>query len=647
MDHKKNTNSTGLSRNLSVSMIFEDRLKDVLPFYRFRRAQMDLAEDINRILLGQGIGVFEAGTGTGKTLSYLVPSFLNDEQVVISTGTKNLQDQVFNKDIPDLELIFPNKRAALLKGRSNYICPQKFKTNVKSGGHTAERAHKLSEIERWSYKTKTGDLTEIIDLEKTEGLLPLISSSTESCQGSRCSYFENCPLYQARDRAKNSDIIVVNHHLLFSHLLKEEEHFRNLFPNVGSYIIDEAHKIPEVVRRYAGNFFSSRKLRELLIDLINDQASLGNDDKTTIDVIALVDRTRILLEKEFELGRPRNLEFLRDPAINELLLRLERELGFLEDRLNTIGNRSEVASQLRKRLDEMISEVTLFSNPIDDEGFACWVEVLEKTYTLYRSPIGIADNLGTVIKESEAAWIFTSATLTVEKSFDHFLYETGLTPKHKKIFPSPFDFDTAVRGLILSSLPIPGNDEHTIALTEKCLPILEKNPGSAFFLFTSHRAMQLAARILKSQSKPIFVQGHDSKTRLLARFKDNQGSILLGAHSFWEGIDVNGLGLTLLIIDKLPFPFPHDPVIKQQSRVLRKNGESPFLVLSLPKAVLALKQGFGRLIRSETDAGLFVIGDPRMATKSYRHHIKNNFPFRLWFKSELEAINWLSSIEVK
>ena len=648
MKDLENRNELIEAQDITISNIFDKSLQGSLKGYCSREAQKNLSVDIHNVLRGRGVGVFEAGTGTGKTLSYLVPAFLHENQVLLSTGTKNLQDQLFFKDIPLLANLFPRKRISILKGRSNYLCIQRFTQNSELGSIDQINPSKAQEIESWRHRTSSGDLTEIMDTEIQKDLEPLVSSTAENCLGTDCNFYNECYLYKAREIASKSDIVIVNHYLLFSHLFMNEEHVRNILPDVSAYIIDEAHKIPVIVRKFIGDIISSQKLRELVKDISREQVSVGHDDQNMINLVNSLEQTILYIEAEFDSKKPvKNFENFLTYA-KPFLLRLENDLIRLESRLKLLCERSDGFRQILKRVRSAAEASMLFlDEDHESDEYAYWVESKGKTFSFHRAPVLFANRLKSVIEESKSPWVFTSATLTIGQSFEYFLEETGIQTDMEKVYPSPFDFDSAVRGLVMPNLPWPGSDQHTIALTKGCIKILKENAGRTFFLFTSYRAMRVAAEILRDQKKPIFVQGEDSKLGLIAGFKENKGSILMGTDSFWEGIDVSGLDLTLLIIDKLPFPVPDDPILKQKSRMISERGGNPFLEISLPKAMLSLKQGFGRLIRSEKDRGLFVLGDPRMATKSYRGYIKKNLPFRVWIDSFDEASSWLNRMELK
>ncbi len=647
MKDLENRNRMIGSEDTTISNIFDKSLPGLLEDYCSRDAQKNLSVDINKVLRDKGVGVFEAGTGTGKTLGYLIPAFLHEKQVLLSTGTKNLQDQLFFKDIPLLVNLFPKKRISLLKGRANYLCILRFKQSLELGSIEQVSPSKAQEIEIWRHRTISGDLTEILDFESLLDLEPLVSSTAENCLGTNCSFYNECYLFKAREIASKSDIVIVNHHLLFSHLLKSDEHVRNILPEVGAYIIDEAHKIPGIARKFIGDIISSQKLHQLVSDISREQVLLGDDDRVLKNLIDSLYQTILSLEAELDSRKPeKNFEsFL---SFRPFLLRLENNLSSLEMRLRLMCDRSDTLRQLNKRVQSAAETSARFLvEDNESEEYAYWTESKVRAFSFHRAPVLLANRLKSVIHESRAPWVFTSATLTIEESFEYFLEETGIKADVQRIYPSPFDFESAVRGLVLANLPWPGNDQHSISLACACMKILQANSGRTFFLFTSHRAMRVAAEILRGQEKPLFVQGDAPKISLIQGFKENEGSILMGTDSFWEGIDVSGLNLTLLIIDKLPFPVPDDPILKQKGRMIIEREGNPFLEIFLPKALLSLKQGFGRLIRSESDRGLFVLGDPRMATKSYRTYIKKNLPFRTWIESIDQASSWLNEMELK
>jgi ATP-dependent DNA helicase DinG len=630
---------------LSLAEIFRDSLPSVLDGFSFRQSQLDLAESITSVMKTGGTGVFEAGTGTGKTLSYLAPAFLSNDSVLISTGTKNLQDQLFHKDLPIIQSWFPGKRVALLKGRANYLCLRRLNINIRIKQKSATAESRLLEVRSWSAQTKTGDLTEVFDPEEQRELFALVTSTKDNCLGAKCPDYDQCALYRARDRASAADIVIVNHHLLFADLAQREAHISALLPEVSTVIVDEAHQVPGIARQFFGQRISSGQIGELMRDVEAELALLGNDDPACLSAVNGVGQSQLILRQRILGSDEQDFNRWYERENQTVVHEMDHALGDLADHLARVADRSEGMAQCARRALHFVDQFTLLTERNDlDPGMIHWINRSEKGFVIHLSPLSIADDIQRVIEQSRAAWIFTSATLSIDENFDHFSEEMGLEDFTSALLPSPFDYLSAVRAYIPNHLPQPGTDEHTIALMEQCLPLLSANSGRSFFLFTSHRALRLAAEQLRGFSRPVLAQGTRSKAGLLAEFRRLEGSVLLATQSFWEGVDVRGSGLRLLVIDKLPFPNPGDPVFDAQADVLRSNGLNPFVELALPRTVLSLKQGFGRLMRQEGDMGLFVLGDSRMHTRSYQSYVRGNLPEMQWLGNNEEAIEWLREI---
>jgi ATP-dependent DNA helicase DinG len=597
-------------------------------------------------VMGSGaVGIFEAGTGTGKTLSYLVPAFAASGSVVISTGTKNLQDQLFQKDVPILQKVFPEKRVALLKGRANYLCPQRLKTSIKIDHRNELLVHQLTEVRSWAIRSRTNDLTEILDPEENTGLQKQVTSTRANCLGRRCPEFSECPLYRARAKASHADIVIVNHHLLLADLVQREENIRSLLPDVTALIIDEAHQIPGVARQFFGQRLSSEEFSELLRDVRAELFLLGNDDPHSLGFVKVLDRQLVALKQLMLAGTVPYFEQWLDQKSHHLILEVDRALAELGNRLLDVADRSDGLAQCAQRALGMADIFALLTEQADPGGdYVHWIERTQSSYTIHLSPLEISAEFQKVVGDSKASWIFTSATLSVDGSFNHFKSELGIFDEISAIFESPFDYLMSVKAYVPAGLPEPGRKEHTKQLVARCVPLIKNNNGRTFFLFTSHRALQLAALELKQIGRPLLVQGTKSKTQMLAEFKDSPCTVLLGTQSFWEGVDVRGAGLKLLIIDKLPFPNPSDPIYNAQSMVIGSNGGNGFTELALPKTVLSLKQGFGRLMREATDMGLFVLGDSRMNSRSYREYIVNNLPEMIWLDEQEDAVAWMRKL---
>jgi ATP-dependent DNA helicase DinG len=628
----------------NLSDIF-DSLAHAWPEYSVRKGQLELAINIDSVMKSGAVGIFEAGTGTGKTLSYLVPAFIASGSVIISTGTKNLQDQLFQKDLPVLQKMFPEKRVALLKGRTNYLCPQRLKINIKIDHRDELLAHQLMEVRSWSIRSRTNDLTEILDPEENVALQKRVTSTRDNCLGSRCPEFNDCPLYRAREQASQADIVIVNHHLLLADLAQRGENIRSLFPVVTALIIDEAHQIPGVARQFFGQRLSSGQFSELLRDVRAELFLLGNDDPHSLDHVKNLDRQLVVLKQLMLAGTNPYFEQWLDKKSHHLILAVDQALAELGNRLLDVAARSDGLAQCAKRALGMADIFALLTEKSEPGGdYVHWIERTQGSYTIHLSPLEISTEFQKVVRDSEASWVFTSATLSVDGSFNHFKSELGVFDEISAIFESPFDYLRSVKAYVPTGLPEAGSDEHTKELVAHCAPLIANNNEKTFFLFTSHRALQFAALELKQIGRPLLVQGTKSKIQMLAEFKESPRSVLLGTQSFWEGVDVRSAGLKLLIIDKLPFPNPSDPIYNAQSMKIRSNGGNGFTELALPKTVLALKQGFGRLMREASDMGLFVLGDSRIHSRSYRKYVTNNLPEMVWLDNQEDAVAWMRKL---
>ena len=622
-----------------------DSLALTWPEYSVRKGQLELAVNIKSVMDSAAVGIFEAGTGTGKTLSYLVPAFMASGSVIISTGTKNLQDQLFQKDLPVLREVFPEKRVALLKGRANYLCPQRLKTNIKIHHRNEHLAHQLMEVRSWSTRSRTLDLTEILDPEENASLQKLVTSTRDNCLGSRCPEFNECPLYRAREKASQADIIIVNHHLLLADLAQRDDNIRSLLPDVTALVIDEAHQLPDIARQFFGQRLSSGQFTELLRDVRAQLSLLGNDDPYTSDFVNALEAQLVALKTLMLAGTDPHFERWLDEKSRHLILAVDQALAEMGNRLLGVADRSDGLAQCAKRALGMADIFALLTEQADPGGdYIHWIERTQGSYTIHLSPLEIGAEFQRVVRDSGASWVFTSATLSVDGSFRHFKSELGVDDEISAIFESPFDYLTSVKAYVPVGLPEPGSEEHTKQLVASCVPLIKNNNERTFFLFTSHRALQLAALELKQIGRPLLVQGTRSKIQMLTEFRESPRSVLLGTQSFWEGVDVRGAGLKLLIIDKLPFPNPSDPIYNAQSMVIRSNGGNGFTELALPKTVLSLKQGFGRLMREASDTGLFVLGDSRIRSRSYREYVINNLPEMDWLDKHDDAVAWMREL---
>lgn len=635
----------------TIEDIFDDLLPDLVDGFQPRADQRRLADEIQSSIDSGGLGMFEAATGTGKTLSYLTPVLNSDGRFILSTGTKNLQDQLFLKDVPMLKSLFPDKRIALLKGRANYLCPRRLKRHLEIDNRSDEVAADLVSIRQWWAHTSTGDLGEVVDLEEKPGLAPLITSTRDNCLGSRCPDFLECPLYRAREKAGEADVVIVNHHLLFADLAQRDDHLRSLLPTVRGIVIDEAHQIPEIARQFFGLRLSSSQLFELGRDVDAELKLLGNDDpycsqlcgRFRDSIVALNDR--VLESQESDFSR-----WLTEEA-EQVIAAVDDHLAALAARLAEVADRSDGINQCARRAAACLDQFALLSEdlgrdeqPVPDGAYLHWLERRDNRFVIHLSPLSIENDMKAVMEASGAAWILVSATITVDGGYSHFEQELGVTADSTACFESPFDFGNAVKGWIPKGLPEPGSDTQTVALLRETEPLIEANAGRALFLFTSYRALRAAREHFRGIDRPLIVQGQAGRTRLLTEFRLKEQAVLLATQSFWEGVDVGGSDLRLLVIDKVPFPNPSDPLVNAQSTQLQLSGRNSFSELALPRAIIALKQGFGRLIRRESDQGVFVLGDSRLLERSYGKVIRDNLPPIDWQDNSGPLQAWLKSM---
>ena len=605
-------------------------LAKILAGYQARAAQTEMAEAIANAIEEHQNLIAEAGTGTGKTFAYLVPAILSDKKVVISTGTKNLQDQLFNKDLPIVRKALKTPFvAALLKGRSNYLCTYRLKNSLDSTfGFGKEEAAAMSKIKSWSQRTKIGDIAEMAELAEGDPAWYLATSTVDNCLGQDCPDYSECFLMKARKKAQECDLLVVNHHLLCADWSIRESGFGELLPHAEVVIVDEAHQLAETASNFLGIHVGGKQL----IDLAKDSLIEYHKDATDFPELrtACEDLEReskdLRLAFGIELKRGDWAEIKNNPkvmsglnAVKELLQRLTGQL--------------KLASVKTKELDlcyQRSQNISLQLNDIIDDKSGQWIrwyETHRKTFTLSRTPLDIAKEFNAFMQQHKATWIFTSATLSVADKFDHFANNLGLADTLGKQWGSPFDYANHSLFYHPKGLPKPDDANFIPAIVEFVIPVLEASKGRAFFLFTSHRALKQAAELLKYRiNYPLLIQGTKPKAQLLEQFKRKGNAVLLGTASFWEGVDVRGEALSCVIIDKLPFASPGDPILKARLNAITEHGGNPFFEHQLPNAVIALRQGIGRLIRDETDRGVLMVCDPRLLKRSYGQIFLNSVP---------------------
>jgi len=600
--------------------------------FRPREAQTGMARAVEQAIRDGRCLIAEAGTGTGKTFAYLVPALLSGKRVLVSTGTRNLQDQLFQKDLPLLrQALAVPVRTALLKGRSNYLCPYRLENVVDFGfraGFSAEEADQLERIRRWAKTTRSGDVAEVSDVPEASLLWRSVTSTAENCLGQDCGAYEDCHVVQARKAAQEAQITVINHHLLWADWAVKTDGFGELLPEADVIIVDEAHQFAETATQFLGISLSTRQLGELADDTLIERA------KDAPDMGGLADSATLLKNELAAMRAALGEELRRDAwhsvagheAVNTGLRRMEESLLALAAQLKLASVRGKGLESCWKRCDEFIQRLEAFLAE-DTEESVRWFETHRRGFSLSRTPLDIAGEFARFRKARQATWIFTSATLSVSGRFEHFSRQLGITDAECRRWESPFDYRRQSLLYLPAGLPEPGTRDYTRAVLRAAYPVLKASGGRAFLLFTSHQALAEAASILEGKIEfPLFVQGTQPKARLLEAFRASGNGLLLGTASFWEGVDVRGEALSCVVIDKLPFASPGDPVISARLEAIRKRGHSPFAVFQLPAAVITLKQGAGRLIRDVDDRGVLVLADPRLTSKSYGRVFLDSLP---------------------
>ncbi|GAC1676285.1 MAG: ATP-dependent DNA helicase [Steroidobacteraceae bacterium] len=598
-------------------------LARALPGYAYRPEQAAMAKAVGAALARLEPLIVEAGTGTGKTFAYLVPALLSGRSVIISTGTRTLQDQLFHRDVPLLAkaLGLPVK-IALLKGRSNYLC--RHRQELAAGQASLlqdERSgvRTLARISRWASATQTGDLSELTDLPEQSPLWPQITSTRENCLGSECPQFSRCHVFEARRNAQAADLVVVNHHLLLADLALKDEGFGDLLPGVEAVILDEAHQVPDIAAQFFGQAWSVRQVQLLMRDILAEMAAAGVRAPATTASVASVDDLLEELRRTLPRGQGRQEWANLPDSFLEVLPELQSALSGIAGELEGLGAGAGTAACAR-RAASLANALATLRELSDDAGLR-WVDVTPNGLVLQFTPFEIAERLREYVESRPCAWVFTSATLAIGEDFSHFAARVGLPEARCVRIDSPFDYRRQARIFLPPRMPQPQDPAFASSFIEACAPLLEASGGRAFLLYTSYRALAEGVRALHARfanpSFPVLVQGEAPREALLKRFRELGNAVLLATGSFWEGVDVKGEALCIVAIDKLPFASPDDPLLKARLEGIRRRGGNPFFDYQLPQAALALKQGVGRLIRDFDDFGVIVIGDPRLKTKPY------------------------------
>ena len=595
---------------------------ELLNGFTARPGQQALSSAIEKVIESKKVLIAEAGTGIGKTFAYLVPAIISNRKVIISTGTRHLQDQLFHTDIPlvkkALKIDLP---CSLLKGRSNYLCKYRLNIAHQQSFLTRETQDHLSRVRQWSKSTHSGDLAEMSEISEDARVWPIVTSTSENCLGGECTDYSDCFVVKARKDAQEADIVVVNHHLLLADMAIKEEGFGELLPAAETFIIDEAHQLPDVASRFFGKGSSSRQINNLINDCIAEQL------KDAPEITEIRDACDELKTNMAQFRLALGVDNQRDswskirykPALQKAKENILDDFKNLTDILQDVADRGKGLEQCAVRCLEIFQDFNAYGEePSNEVTSIFWYETYSKGFVLHSTPIDIAALFKQQRDALPGSWIFTSATLEVGHDFDHFAQRLGLDSYEKGNWNSPFDYQQQSLLFLPEGLPEPSSFDYTEKLIQQAIPVLQASKGRAFLLFTSYRALNEAAKLLQSKVEyPILIQGSLPKHQLLEKFRELGNAILLGTSSFWEGVDVRGEALSCVIIDKLPFASPGDPVMQARLEGIRKQGGNPFMDYQLPQAVISLKQGAGRLIRDMKDYGVLMIGDNRLKTKGY------------------------------
>ncbi|HRC71756.1 MAG TPA: ATP-dependent DNA helicase [Candidatus Competibacter sp.] len=590
-----------------------------------------MAQAVAAVLRDGGTLVVEAGTGTGKTYAYLVPALLAGLRVIISTGTRHLQDQLFQRDLPVVrQALEMPARVALLKGRGNYLCHYRWQATEESGRlGSREQVAELSRISAWARRTRHGDIAEVGGVPEASLIWPRVTSTVDNCLGQECPYLSDCFIAKARREALAADVLVINHHLFCADMAMKETGFAELLPGADAIILDEAHQLPEVASQFFGKSLSGRQLLELARDTVVEQSREARDFAALRQRANRLDPAVAALREALGPAERRApwREVAGQPAVRESLDALGGALDGLRQALQEAAQRGKGLESCCRRGEDLAQRLALLTGAENARDTVRWFETRGSAFTLSLTPLDIAPAFRGRMEDQPGAWVFTSATLAVGQTFEHFAARLGLPDYDALRLDSPFDF---ARNTLLyqpPGLPDPAAPDYTAALVEASLPVLAASRGRAFLLFTSYRALREAESLLEGRlDYPLLVQGERPKAALLRQFRELGNAVLLGTASFWEGVDVRGGALSCVIIDRLPFAAPGDPVLQARIESLRQQGQDPFRQYQLPQAVIALKQGAGRLIRDVSDRGVLVLGDPRVSTKYYGRVFLDSLP---------------------
>ncbi len=625
------------SQNSQLTQIFKQNgaLSEAIEGFSERAQQLEMALAIESAIKDNKQLVAEAGTGTGKTFAYLVPALLSGGKVIISTGTKNLQDQLFNRDLPNVrDALKVPVSVAMLKGRANYVCHYHLQAAGESGRFASrEDAKYVQLIKNFAENSKTGDKSELTEVPENATIWLNVTSTRDNCLGQDCNFYKDCFVMEARKKALAADVVVVNHHLFFADVMLRDEGVTELLPSANTVIFDEAHQLPEVAGLFFGEDISTSQLIELARDSTIAHLSLAKDCVALGEAIPKLEKAckdfRLIFAYEGSRLPVQKALALKD--FEDVFSEMKTKLGELTKVLETQAARDPMLEKCWQRGEELNLQLSRWLKA-ENTNLVRWVEVFTQSVQLHATPLSVADGFSKQLNAQPRAWIFTSATLAVKSDFSHYISQMGLDSAATGFWESPFDYDNQALLYAPQNMPDPNSSAYTAAVAAVSLPVIQASRGRAFVLCTSLKAMREVHALLKEEFSnngmeyPLLLQGESTRTELLERFRAHGNAVLVGSQSFWEGVDVRGEALSVVIIDKLPFAPPDDPVLSARIDKMNAEGKNAFMEYQLPYSVITLKQGAGRLIRDETDRGVLMICDPRLLTKSYGKRIWQSLP---------------------
>lgn len=624
------------------------KLAELIEGYETREAQVSFAEKFVEVIEANSTFLAEAGTGTGKTFAYLVPALISGKTVIVSTATKNLQEQLVEKDLPLLLKLLKIKGSVkLLKGRDNYLCPQRLELAETAEANSKAVWKKLQKIHDWSEKTKVGDKSEVFDLDENDPIWQRVCSRMEFCQATDCHAETSCFYPKIKQQANEAQVLVVNHHLFCADLALRENGYGEILPEAEIVIFDEAHKLPDIAAQFLGFSLSRNQLDELARDIKHAQKTDSPESQEITDQAKLLEESLAVFCEALGKWEKRWTweDFSNSLAANKVVKRVLAHLTQLSEMMKPITERGKLISAVYKRCQEFEKQLNHWLKT-ENEYQIRWLESSQGRFKLNLTPLSVAGPFSRQRDEMGGAWLFTSATLSVNGQFDYFAKRLGLEDIETCTWKSPFNYPA--QGVIYHpvGLPEPRNPDYIKICLRAVWPLLTRAEGRAFLLFTSHRALQEARYILASHwDGQLLVQGDAPKSSLLQSFREGKKVLLLGASSFWEGVDVKGDALKLVMIDRIPFAPPDDPIVQAREAFLKEKGLNGFVNFQLPEAVMAMKQGAGRLIRDAQDTGVLVLCDPRLSQKSYGRVIANSLPDFPWVYDVEQTFKFLEMSE--